>query len=460
MDKPVRRLFLFFSLLFVALVLQLTYVQVIEAPDLRIEPTNTRAIQEEMQIERGKIYSADGVLLADNIKMGEDYERTYPKGTATAPWLGYNSLMYGRAGIERVYNQDLTGQSGTLGVISEITGAKQGADLELTIDMGVQTAAINALGERKGAIVAMDPGTGAIIAMVSYPRYDPNRLEEIWPDISVSEDRPLLNRATMGLYPPGSVFKILVAAAALETGAVTVDTEFDDTGTYTAGGYEVSNYDDKVYGKHDFAKAFSSSINTTFAKVGVDLGAELLSGYAKSFGFGQVPPWPLGGADSRFPDPDGMDVAHVAQAAFGQGEVLASPLELALITSAVANGGKMMKPYIVAKVTSAKGTVLRTADPAVWSQPISAATAAQIKDLMLKVVQSGTGTAAALGGVQVAGKTGTAEVADSESHAWFVAFASAEDPSVVVAAIVENAGTGGSVAAPIARKVIAAALER
>ena len=173
-----------------------------------------------------------------------------------------------------------------------------------------------------------------------------------------------------------------------------------------------------------------------------------------------MPPWPLGGADSRFPDPGGMDVAHVAQAAFGQGEVLASPLEMALVTAAVANDGRMMKPYIVDKVTSARGTVLTTADPAVWSQPISSATAATLKDLMLRVVRSGTGTAAALGGVQVAGKTGTAEVADAESHAWFVSFASAEDPSVVVAVIVENAGTGGSVAAPIARKVMAAALER
>ena len=208
-----------------ALVLQLTYVQVIDAPKLKIEPTNTRAIQEEMQIERGKIYSADGVLLADNIKMGDDYERTYPKGTSTAPWLGYSSLIYGRAGIERVYNQDLTGQSGTLGVINQITGARQGADLELTIDMGVQTAAVNALGERKGAVVALDPRTGAVIAMVSYPRYDPNRLEDIWSDISVDEGRPLLNRATLGLYPPGSVFKIIVAAAALETGKVTVDTD-------------------------------------------------------------------------------------------------------------------------------------------------------------------------------------------------------------------------------------------
>jgi peptidoglycan glycosyltransferase len=460
MDKPVRRLFLVFSLLFVALVLQLTYWQWIKAPELKIEPTNTRSIEEEMLIERGKIVSADGVVLADNIKVGDEYERTYPKGTYTSPWLGYSSLMYGRAGVERVYNDDLTGQSGSLGVVNQLTGTQQGADLKLTINMAVQQAAAKALGDRKGAVVALDPRTGAILALVSYPRYDPNQLDAIWQEINTDEGRPLLNRATMGLYPPGSVFKILVAAAALETGKVTVDSQFEDTGTYTAGGYTVNNYDQKVYGKHDFTKAFASSINTTFAKVGVELGADSLAGYAASFGFGQTPPWPLGGADSRFPDPDGMDVAHVAQAAFGQGEVLASPLEIALIAAAVANDGKMMKPYIVETVTSAKGTVLRQADPSLWSQPISAATAATLRALMVQVVKSGTGTAAALSGVQVAGKTGTAEVADAESHAWFACFAPAENPSVVVAVIVENAGTGGSVAAPVARKVLAAALGR
>jgi peptidoglycan glycosyltransferase len=460
MDKPVRRLSLVFSLLFVALVVQLTYWQVIRAPELKIEPTNTRSIQEEMQVERGKIMTADGVTLAYSTKVGETYERTYPKGTYTSPWLGYNSLMYGRAGIERVYNEDLSGQSGTLGVLNQLTKKRQGADLTLTIDMAVQEAAVKALGGRRGAVVVLDPRTGAIIAMVSYPRYDPNRLEDVWADINTDADRPLLNRASMGLYPPGSVFKMVVAAAGLETGKVTVDSTFDDTGTYTAGGYVVSNFDEKVYGKHTFAKAFASSINTTFAKLGVELGADTLAGYAAAFGFGQTPPWPMGGADSRFPDPAGMDQAHVAQAAFGQGEVLASPLEIALITAAVANDGKMMKPYIVDKVTSTNGTVIRKADPAAWSQPISSATAATLRTLMVQAVKSGTGTAAALPGVQVGGKTGTAEVADAVSHAWFAAFAPADGPSVVVAVIIENAGTGGSVAAPVARKVLAAALGR
>jgi len=288
MDKPVRRLFLFFSLLFVALVAQLTYLQVVSAHKLKIEPTNTRSIQDEITVKRGRILSADGVVLADNVKAGTDYSRTYPQGSLTSPWLGYDSLMYGRAGIERVYNEDLSGQSGSLGVVNQVTGERQGADLTLTIDMALQQVATKALGDRKGAVIALDPRTGAVLAMVSYPRYDPNRLDEIWSTISTDENRPLLDRATMGLYPPGSVFKMLVAAAALETGKVTVDSTFEDTGTYTAGGYVVSNFDNKAYGTHTFAKAFASSINTTFAKIGVDLGANALAGYASAFGFGKV----------------------------------------------------------------------------------------------------------------------------------------------------------------------------
>jgi len=464
MDKPARRLFIFFAALFVALVLQLTWVQVISAPSLKIEPTNTRAIQEEMQVERGKIVSADGVVLADNREVDGYFYREYPLGSLTSPWLGYNSIEKGRDGIERVYNEELSGQAGRLAVTDywdQLTGqTHQGADLQLTIDMGVQDAAVKAFGNRQGAVVALDPNTGAVLSMVSTPNYDPNDLEETWAELSVDEDAPFLNRVNSGLYPPGSVFKVVVAAAALELGKVTPETVFYDTGEYTAGGYVVSNYDDKVYNEHDFKRAFRSSINTTFANVGVQLGGEALAGYAAAFGFGQSPPWPLGGAESSFPDPDDMDVAHVAQAAFGQGEVLVTPLEMALVTAAVANGGQMMKPYVVDMVTDPGGAVMEQAEPALWARPISETTATTLTELMVEVVQRGTGTAAALPGVQVAGKTGTAEVADAESHAWFVGFAPAWNPRVVVAVLVENGGSGGSVAAPIARKVMSAALKR
>jgi peptidoglycan glycosyltransferase len=462
MDKPLRRLFLFFALLFVALVVQLTYVQVWKASDLKAHPANTRAVAEQMKIERGVIVSADGVELAVNRQDGEYFLREYPQGDLTSPWLGYNHLRYGRAGVERVYNEELSGETGLLGITGwwdEILGrTHRGADLKLTINMAVQQAAVEALGQRKGAVVALDPRTGAILAMATYPRYDPNQLTDIWSEINSDPDKPLLNRATQGLYPPGSVFKTLVAAAALETNTVTPDTEFVDTGSVTAGGFVVNNYGDNVYGEHDFTKAFASSINTTFAKVGVTLGAETLATFASEFGFGRELPWRLGGAQSFFPAAGDLDKAHEAQVSYGQGEVLATPLGIALATAAVANGGNIMKPYLVSQVLAYHGEVLDETEPGVWLQPISAATADTMRALMVEVVNNGTGTRAALSGVQVAGKTGTAEVAEGEPHAWFAGFAPADDPQVVVVALVENAGTGGSVAAPVVREVIAAAL--
>jgi penicillin-binding protein A len=461
-DRPLRRLFFFFVLLFVALLVQLTYVQVWAADDLKTNSANTRAIEEEMKIERGVIVSADDVELAVNTKEGQYYLREYPQGSLTSPWLGYNSLRYGRAGVERVYNEELSGQSGLLGITSywdELLGkTHRGADVRLTINVALQRVAAEALGERKGAVVALDPRTGAVLAMVSYPRYDPNKVDSLWSELNTDPDTPLLNRVMQGLYPPGSVFKTIVAAAALDTDAVTPETKFTDTGSVTAGGFVVNNYGDETYGEHDFTKAFASSINTTFAKLGVELGSDVLAGYAADFGFGKELPWPMGGAKSFFPDPGGMDKAHLAQAAYGQGEVLATPLQMALAAAAIANDGQIMKPYLVSRVSDYHGTVLEETKPEVWLRPIASETAAVLRALMVEVVKRGTGTGAALSSVQVAGKTGTAEVADAEPHAWFIGFAPADDPQVVVAVLVENAGTGGSIAAPIARQVIAAAL--
>ena len=194
MERPLRRLFLFFTLLFVALFVMLTYVQVWAAPKLKTNPSNTRAVEEEMKIERGTIFSADGVKLAVNTKSGSYFLRQYPQGDITSPWLGYNSLQYGRAGVERAYNEDLTGQSGILGVtnyLDTILGrTHRGADLKLTVNMAVQRAAASALGNRKGAVVALDPRTGAVLAMVSYPRYDPNKIDALWTSLNAAPDRP------------------------------------------------------------------------------------------------------------------------------------------------------------------------------------------------------------------------------------------------------------------------------
>ncbi len=462
MERPVRRLLWFFAAAFLVLIGQLTYVQVFAAPSLNTNAYNTRGLEAEMRIERGLIVARDGVELATNRREGPYFLRSYPRGGLTSPWLGYNSLRYGRAGVERVYNPELSGQIGGLAVrnfIDVVTGRpRRGADLLLTLDVPTQEAAVSALGDRKGAVVALDPRSGALLAMVSYPRFDPNSLESNWESLNADPGKPLFDRALQGRYPPGSVFKVVVAAAGLQEGVVTPDTPFDDEGSWLVGGYRVNNFGGNVYGEHDFSSAFARSINTTFAKVGVEVGAERLHHYAEAFGFGRTVPWSLGGFTGSFPDPAHMDSAHVAQVSFGQGELLASPMEMALIACGIANGGTIMRPYVVQEVRDYTGRVVDGATSQAWLTPISSATAAEISSLMVQVVANGTGTRAAIEGVNVAGKTGTAEVADAESHAWFIGFAPAENPRVAVAILVENAGTGGAVAAPIAREVMRAAL--
>jgi len=461
-QRQVRHLWWLFVIMFAALVGQLTYLQVWAAPGLRTHANNTRAVEQEMRVERGLVVSSDGVLLAANRREGAYYFREYPEAALVSPWLGYSSLRYGRAGVERAYNLELAGESDLLTVRNYLDiimdRPRRGADLLLTLDSRLQRVAVQALGDRTGAVVALDPKTGAVLALTSSPRYDPGRLDDTWDDLIADESRPLVDRALTGRYPPGSVFKLVVAAAALEEGAVEPGTMFDDDGPWLAGGFRVRNYADHVYGEHDFAQAMTKSVNTTFAKVAVGLGADTLARYSTAFGMSEELPWRLGGGTGRFPDPDAMDTAHVAQAGFGQGEVLVTPLEMALITAGIANGGRIMAPYVVAEVRDYRQAVLERTEPRVWRTPISAATAATLRDMMVAVVKEGTGTAAALPGVSVAGKTGTAEVGEGSPHAWFVAFAPAEDPQIVVAVVIENGGTGGSVAAPVARAVLEAGL--
>ena len=328
-----------------------------------------------MKVERGVITSADGVELAVNRKVGQYFLREYPQGAIASPWLGYNSLRYGRAGIERVYNEELSGTVGPAGhhqLLGQDPGSRAPGGRPQTHRQHGRAAGRRSRpwATGKGAVVALDPRTGAVLAMVSYPRYDPNQIDELWEEIISDPDRPLINRANYGLYPPGSVFKIIVAGAGLQEDAVEPDTVFVDTGSVMAGGYEVNNYGDRVYGAHTFTEAFALSINTTFAKLGVQLGADTLAAYASDFGFGETPPWRLGGAKSVFPDPATMDKAHVAQASIGQGEVLATPLQMALAAAAVANEGQIMKPYIVSQVLDYHQNVLEQTKPGVWLTPL------------------------------------------------------------------------------------------
>ncbi len=473
MNRAITRVFIVGVVLFVALIVNLTYLQVVDAGRLAERPENKRQLAEELRIKRGRILAYDGTVLAKSVKRSGFYHRTYPEGTLAPQLVGYDSVRYGRSGIERQMNDVLLGRAPELGVqswLDQLLGRRTtGADVVTTLLPDVQRTAQQALSGKKGGIVVLDPATGALIADASSPAYDQRKLEEQWAKLSADPDAPLLNRVAQGLYAPGSSFKVVTAAAGLQEGVVTPDTQFVDTGTFVIYGGKVTNYGGAVYGPHDFETALTQSINTTFGKVGDKLGRKRLVAAMRAFGFWEVPPLdlPPGAvtASGRYGD-DGllspeakMDPLAIAWAACGQEQVLATPLQMALVASAVANGGTIMAPYVVQEVRTSADKVVGQATPADWLEAIEPATALTLNEMMQRVVTSGTGTGAAVEGVKVAGKTGTAERGDGTNLAWFIGFAPADDPRVAVAVVVEDTlSTGGAEAAPLAADVMRAAL--
>ncbi len=473
MNKAISRLFVVGVVLFVALIVNLTWIMGVHADWYRERPENRLGATEELRIKRGPIIGFDDSVIATSRKRSGYYERVYPQGALAPQLVGYSSVRYGRSGLEQEYNAELTGRTSDLSVehwLDRLLGRRpDGATVKLTVVPAVQRTAQQALGAQTGAIVAIDPATGAIIASASAPGFDPARLDESWDRLNGDEDAPLLNRATQGLYQPGSSFKVVTATGGLQTAEVTPRTRFVDTGTYSVGGGKVTNYGGAVYGPHDFTDALTRSINTTFGKVGTAIGRSRLVAAMERFGFYQTPPLalPAGevaasgryGQDGLLGTKAPMDDLAVAWAACGQEQVLATPLQMALVASAVANDGDVMKPYIVQRITSAAGKTIETAAVERWLQAMDAATAASLNTMMQRVVTSGTGTAAALAGVDVAGKSGTAERGDDTNLAWFIAFAPADDPLVAVAVVIEDVQTtGGETAAPLAAAVLKSAL--
>ena len=473
MNKAISRIFIVGAILFVALIVNLTWIMAGRAQWFADRPENKRGIAKEMKIKRGELLGYDGSIIVGSLRRSGYYYRDYPQGTLAPQLVGYDSVRYGRSGIEQELNDELTGQSTDLGVqswIDRLLGRKpKGASVRLTLVPAVQKEAQKALNGQKGAIVVLDPQTGALIASASAPTYNPANLEDIWARLSKDPGAPLLNRPTQGLYTPGSAFKVVTATSGLDSGKVTPTTEFIDTGTYVVFGGKVTNYGGAVFGANDFARALTYSINTTFGKVGNLLGRKRLISSMQRFGFYQTPPLrlpqgevvPSGryGKNGLLPPDAFMDPLAVAWAACGQEQVLATPLQMALVAAGVANGGRVMKPYYLQEVVAASGAVVQKAQPQQWLVAMKPATAAKLNTMMQRVVTAGTGTAAALEGIQVAGKTGTAERGDGSNLAWFIAFAPADDPQVAIAVVIEDTqSTGGEAAAPLAAAVIKAAL--
>lgn len=481
MNAPLRRLSVAVLVLFAAMLLSTNYLQVVKASDYSSRPGNVRVTEREYSHERGPILVGDSaVAKSTRTKDRLTYLRSYPGGEMYAPVTGFYSLIYGKTGIEAALDPVLSGDDSRLFVrrVSDLVTGRtlQGGAVVLTIDPRAQQAAFDALGNRRGAVVALDPRTGAILAMVSRPSYDPSQLTSHQPKLIRSaharllarDDDPLLNRAIQQSYPPGSLFKVVTSAAALASGRYSPSTQIPAPDKLKLPGVRdpLQNFGGERCSstqKQSLADALRMSCNTAFAALGMALGEETLRSQAERFGLNSSLRIPLSVAASRFPDD--LDRPALAQSAIGQRDVQVTPMQAAMIAAAVANRGSLMAPYLVSKVLSPDLSVLEAAHPVQLSQAISPTVAAQLTSMMVAVVERGTARAARIRGVTVAGKTGTAQHAvGAAPHAWFIAFAPADKPTIAIAVVVEDGGsagsdaTGGKVAAPIARAVLEAML--
>lgn len=493
MTKQVQRVAIACFVLFAALFVNLNVVQVVQSRELAEDNRNARQLFREYEIRRGGLVAGDGATeLATVEETGGDlrYRRRYPEGQLYAHLTGYYSPVYGRSELEQSFNSFLAGsapEAFTRNLADLLAGRERtGDDVITTVDPGTQRAAVEAFDGRRGAAVALDPRTGEVLALVSSPSFDPDLLSsharedvrEYWTALNEDPDRPLRNRALREWYPPGSTFKVITTAAALESGVQPDDT-FDDParlslpqttatignfgGGTCAGGSEIT-----------LARAFQVSCNTTFAQLGLDLGDDALRQTSEAFGLNADLDHQVGNVlVSQFPTAE-LDPPSTAQSAIGQRDVRVTPMQMAMVAAAVGNGGVLMEPHLVRQVEDERRQLLADFPPEPLvvpgvdsSQAISAETARDLTAMMVAAVDGGTGQNARIDGVQVAGKTGTAQTGgDGPPTVWFVGFAPADNPSVAVAVVLEDGGgvgdeaTGGALAAPLARSVMDAALAR
>jgi peptidoglycan glycosyltransferase len=490
MDRQVRRLAVAFLVLFLVLFAQVNYLQVFGAQRLADNPANAkRRLIAEYAVDRGEILASDRrtVLATSRKSPGElRYQRRYPQGSLYATVTGYYSFVYGKTGLEAAENSYLTGDAAELlpqTLADQVLGRpKRGGTVVTTIDPVLQRAAAAALGSQEGGVVAIQPSTGYVRVLYSNPGYDPNRLSSqddaevrsAWRRLNADPTKPMLSRAISELYPPGSTFKTVTSAAALADGFGPNSTwpnphELDlpqTTATIQNFGGELCPGGSRI----TLTQALTVSCNVVYGQVGLAVGAQKLTDQAHAFGFapdssgGDVPfdiPWQEGVFPNASYFADRLPA--VAISAIGQDQVLANPMQMALVASAIADRGVEMRPRLVEEIRDQDGRVVKTFAPEEWGRPMSARDAAELTQMMISVVEHGTGTAARIPGITVAGKTGTAQhgTGSEPPHAWFVCFS--PDLDLAVAVVVVNGGnlgseaTGGQVAAPIARAVLEAA---
>ncbi len=484
MNRSLRRVGGAVVALILICVAQLTYLQIINADHLANDPRNTRAALRDINRPRGPILSADGVVLARSVPSKDNtefkYQREYPEGGLFAQVVGYQSFVFGNTGVESTYNDALVGREADLQLdnLSDLVSGSNGTGtVVLSLRADVQREAAAALGLQRGSVVVLDLTTGEVVAMYSTPTYDPNPLaghnslevQKAYKALNDDPNKPNLSRAFRELYAPGSTFKSVTAAVAIDESVATpaepvyptlsqLDLPQTDSVLRNFGGKECGG---------NLAESLRQSCNTTFGQIGLDLGNKFVGGMRK-FGIGVIPPFDVapGAIASIGPTAGSFDLNQplFAFAGIGQGDVAATPLQMALAAAGIGNGGVIMKPHVGAEIKNSKGKVVRRITNEPWRTATSATTAQAVNTMMTDVVEQGTGTAAKIAGVRVAGKTGTAQADGGPPHAWFIAFAPADAPRYAVSVIVERGGslgseaTGGRVAAPIAARVLKVAL--
>jgi penicillin-binding protein A len=468
-----------FALLFAVLVVFTTRWTVLEADSLADNPDNRRPLIEEQKVPRGLILASDGTPLARSRGEGRGenriYTRTYPTGRAFGHPVGYSYIRNGRRGLELSRNDDLVGEEDEFeSILAGLESRDQeGNDVFTNLDVAGTQAAVNGLAGRKGAVVAIEPQTGKVRVMVSVPEYDPNLIPSQIGQFNRDDNQPLLNRTTQELYPPGSTFKVVTATAALDSGAVQPETVIDGSSPKEISGVPLENAGGQSFGPISFTDALTNSVNTVFAQVGERVGRDTLVEYMKRFGFYEDPqldypdfqmiPSGILNGEGDYVE-DGFDVGRVAIGQGGlEGEIRSGPLQMALVAATVANGGRLMKPRLTDRIVQKDGRVKERIEPDLQAVVMKPETAEALTGMMSRVVEEGTGTAAALAGIRVAGKTGTAEVGANRefTQPWFICFAPVENPRLAVAVTLETmpAGSqGGVVAAPIAKSVLEAVL--
>jgi peptidoglycan glycosyltransferase len=477
MNRPIVRLFGVVLVMFALLLAFTSRWTVFEASSLRDNPLNRRSLLEQQRIDRGPIFAANGALLAHSVRTAESqgseaiYERRYPTREEFAHAIGYYYIDFSRTGLERFRSSTLNGQTGTnlQSILNQLQGKKrQGNAVYTTLDPGAQQVANSQLAGHEGAVVALDPRTGAVEVMASSPSYDPNALRSTRSYERLAKDsngRPLVDRATQFGYAPGSTFKVVTATAAIDTAQYTRESTVDGRNGVPISGVPLRNDNDESFGQLSLTQALAKSVNTVWAQVAEHLGKATLARYMRRFGFDRKPQLDYPAeemsssgeyAGTRLLSPTSPQV-DVGRMGIGQDKLEVTPLQMAEVAAAVANSGRLMRPHLTSRIVDPEGRTLERIAPRVQSVVMKPSTAAAVRAMMEAVVNEGTGTTAQIPGVQVAGKTGTAEtqIGTAINNVWFIAFAPASAPKVAIAVTLKGVpGQGAAFAAPIARAVI------